>query len=65
MWCICFVKAWASAPLKDSPACIGTQCFRFWKRLGMYAAKRAGRNRVLAFSDGLVTKETWLSKRGR
>ncbi len=31
----------------------------------MYAAKRAGRNRVLAFSDGLVTKETWLSKRGR
>ena len=31
----------------------------------MYAAKRAGRDRVLAFSDGLVTKETWLSKRGR
>jgi diguanylate cyclase (GGDEF)-like protein len=31
----------------------------------MYAAKRAGRNRVLAFSDGLVAKETWLSRRGR
>ncbi len=31
----------------------------------MYAAKRAGRNRVLAFSDGLVAKETWLSQRGR
>ncbi len=31
----------------------------------MYAAKRAGRNRVLAFSDGLVRGETWLSRRGR
>jgi len=31
----------------------------------MYAAKRAGRNRVLSFSDGLVAKETWLSRRGR
>ena len=31
----------------------------------MYAAKRAGRNRVLAFSDGLVRDETWLSRRGR
>ncbi len=31
----------------------------------MYAAKRAGRNRVLSFRDGLVTKETWLSRRGR
>ncbi len=31
----------------------------------MYAAKRAGRNRVLAFSDGLVRSETWLSRRGR
>jgi diguanylate cyclase (GGDEF)-like protein len=31
----------------------------------MYAAKRAGRNRVLAFSDGLVREETWLSRRGR
>ena len=31
----------------------------------MYAAKRAGRNRVLAFCDGLVAKETWLSRRGR
>jgi diguanylate cyclase (GGDEF)-like protein/excisionase family DNA binding protein len=31
----------------------------------MYAAKRAGRNRVLSFSDGLVTRDTWLSKRGR
>jgi len=31
----------------------------------MYAAKRAGRNRVLAFGDGLVAKETWLSRRGR
>ncbi len=31
----------------------------------MYAAKRAGRNRVLAFSDGLVRAETWLSRRGR
>jgi hypothetical protein len=31
----------------------------------MYAAKRAGRNQVLAFSDGLVRDETWLSRRGR
>ena len=31
----------------------------------MYAAKRAGRDRVLAFSDGLVSQETWLSRRGR
>ena len=31
----------------------------------MYAAKRAGRNRVLAFSDGLVREETWLSRHGR
>ena len=31
----------------------------------MYTAKRAGRNRVLAFRDGLVTRETWLSRRGR
>ncbi len=31
----------------------------------MYAAKRAGRHRVLAFSDGLVRDETWLSRRGR
>ena len=31
----------------------------------MYAAKRAGRDRVLAFSDGLVRDETWLSRRGR
>jgi len=31
----------------------------------MYAAKRAGRNRVLSFRDGLVAKETWLSRRGR
>ena len=31
----------------------------------MYAAKRAGRNRVLAFRDGLVSQETWLSRRGR
>jgi len=31
----------------------------------MYAAKRAGRNRVLSFRDGLVAKDTWLSKRGR
>ena len=31
----------------------------------MYAAKRAGRNHVLAFSDGLVRKQTWLSRRGR
>ena len=31
----------------------------------MYAAKRSGRNRVLAFCDGLVRDETWLSRRGR
>ena len=31
----------------------------------MYAAKRAGRDRVLAFSDGLMRDETWLSRRGR
>jgi diguanylate cyclase (GGDEF)-like protein/excisionase family DNA binding protein len=31
----------------------------------MYAAKRAGRDRVLSFRDGLVTKDTWLSRRGR
>jgi diguanylate cyclase (GGDEF)-like protein len=31
----------------------------------MYAVKRAGRNRVLAFSDGLVRDQTWLSRRGR
>ena len=31
----------------------------------MYAAKRAGRNRVLAFSDDYVRSETWLSQRGR
>jgi diguanylate cyclase (GGDEF)-like protein len=31
----------------------------------MYAAKRAGRNRVLAFADGLVSEQTWLSRRGR
>ena len=31
----------------------------------MYAAKRSGRNRVLAFSDGLVRDQTWLSRRGR
>ena len=31
----------------------------------MYAAKRAGRNRVLSFRDGLVAEETWLSRRGR
>jgi diguanylate cyclase (GGDEF)-like protein len=31
----------------------------------MYSAKRAGRNQVLAFSDGLVRDETWLSRRGR
>jgi diguanylate cyclase (GGDEF)-like protein/excisionase family DNA binding protein len=30
----------------------------------MYTAKRAGRNRVLAFSDGLVREQTWLSRRG-
>jgi len=31
----------------------------------MYAAKRAGRDRVLSFRDGLVTRDTWLSRRGR
>jgi diguanylate cyclase (GGDEF)-like protein/excisionase family DNA binding protein len=31
----------------------------------MYAAKRAGRNRVLGFSDDCVKGETWLSRRGR
>lgn len=31
----------------------------------MYAAKRAGRNSVLAFADGLVRGQTWLSRRGR
>jgi diguanylate cyclase (GGDEF)-like protein len=31
----------------------------------MYAAKRAGRNRVCAFSDTLVRGDTWLSRRGR
>jgi diguanylate cyclase (GGDEF)-like protein/excisionase family DNA binding protein len=31
----------------------------------MYAAKRAGRDRVLAFSDDLVRDQTWLSRRGR
>jgi diguanylate cyclase (GGDEF)-like protein len=31
----------------------------------MYEAKRAGRNRVLAFSDPTVARETWLSRRGR
>ena len=31
----------------------------------MYAAKRAGRNRVLAFADDYVGGETWLSRRGR
>ncbi len=31
----------------------------------MYAAKRSGRKRVLAFSDGLVRAETRLSRRGR
>jgi len=31
----------------------------------MYAAKRAGRNQVLAFADGLVRDQTWLSRRGR
>jgi diguanylate cyclase (GGDEF)-like protein/excisionase family DNA binding protein len=30
----------------------------------MYAAKRAGRNRVCAFSDTLVRGDTWLSRRG-
>jgi diguanylate cyclase (GGDEF)-like protein len=31
----------------------------------MYAAKRAGRNCVLAFADDLVRDQTWLSRRGR
>ena len=31
----------------------------------MYTAKGAGRNRVLAFCDDRVAKETWLSRRGR
>ena len=31
----------------------------------MYAAKRTGRNRVLAFADDDVRSETWLSRRGR
>jgi diguanylate cyclase (GGDEF)-like protein/excisionase family DNA binding protein len=31
----------------------------------MYAAKRAGRNRVLSFNDGLVAKETWLSRQSQ
>ena len=31
----------------------------------MYAAKGAGRNRVLAFGDDCVAQETWLSRRGR
>jgi diguanylate cyclase (GGDEF)-like protein/excisionase family DNA binding protein len=31
----------------------------------MYSAKRAGRNQVLAFADGLVQDQTWLSRRGR
>ena len=31
----------------------------------MYAAKRAGRNRVFAFSDDLVGGQTWISRRGR
>jgi diguanylate cyclase (GGDEF)-like protein/excisionase family DNA binding protein len=31
----------------------------------MYAAKRAGRNRALAFSDDLVAEGTWLSRRSR
>ena len=31
----------------------------------MYTAKRAGRNRVFAFSDDLVRSQTWLSRRGR
>ena len=32
-----------------------------WAR---YVAKDAGRNRVLAFTDGMVAKETWQSHRG-
>ena len=31
----------------------------------MYAAKGAGRNRVLAFGDDCVVRATWLSRRGR
>ena len=31
----------------------------------MYQAKGAGRNRVLAFGDDRVSRETWLSRRGR
>ena len=31
----------------------------------MYVAKGAGRNRVLAFGDERVARETWLSRRGR
>ena len=31
----------------------------------MYRAKGAGRNRVLAFGDDRVARETWLSRRGR
>ena len=31
----------------------------------MYTAKRAGRDRVFAFSDDLVRSQTWLSRRGR
>jgi diguanylate cyclase (GGDEF)-like protein/excisionase family DNA binding protein len=31
----------------------------------MYVAKEAGRNRVLAFGDEYVAKQTWLSRRGR
>ena len=31
----------------------------------MYTAKRAGRNRVYAFSDDLVHSQAWLSRRGR
>ena len=31
----------------------------------MYLAKGAGRNRVLAFGDERVARETWLSRRGR
>jgi diguanylate cyclase (GGDEF)-like protein len=31
----------------------------------MYAAKRAGRNRIFAFGDDPVAAETWLSRRGQ
>jgi diguanylate cyclase (GGDEF)-like protein/excisionase family DNA binding protein len=31
----------------------------------MYAAKRAGRNRICAFSDDSTRDDTWLSRRGR